>query len=43
MACFRASSFLVAFVLVLLARTGSTRLLVDQNRPNIVWIVLEDK
>ena len=42
MTCFRFSAFMAFAVLVLLACPGNARLLAEQDRPNIVWIVVED-
>ena len=42
MATLRFSHFLAAALLVLLAGPGNDRLAAEQDRPNIVWIVVED-
>ena len=42
MTCFRCSRFLAAAVVFLLVSPGNARLLAEQDRPNIVWIVVED-
>jgi arylsulfatase A-like enzyme len=42
MTCFRCSGFLAAAIVLLLVFPGNARLLAQQERPNIVWIVVED-